>query len=89
MGSKGKQKILGYKELFDGDTLVRVTQKTIMKNAVKNIVKCISSGAVPACTGIDGVKSLEIICAFHASALGGNAPVELPLKRRDVTIKSK
>lgn len=80
---------LGYRALFRDDIPVEVSQKNIMKNAVQNIVECLSLEAVPACTGIDGVKSLEIICAFHASAMSGNMPIDLPLKRRDVAIKSK
>ena len=87
--ARESKKYLGYKELFVGDAPVRVTQKTIMRNAVQNIVECLSSEAMPACTGIDGVKSLEIICAFHASAMRGNMPIDLPLKRRDMMIKSK
>jgi predicted dehydrogenase len=79
----------GYRTLLRDDVPVEVSQKNIMKNAVQNIVECLSSEAVPACTGIDGVKSLEIICAFHASATAGNMPIDLPLKRRDMTIKSK
>lgn len=80
---------LGYRALLRDDSPIMVSQKAIMKNAVQNIVECLSSETMPACTGIDGVKSLEIICAFHASAMGGNMPIDLPLKRRDITIKSK
>ncbi len=80
---------LGYTALFQSDSPIRITQKAIMKNAVENMVECISSEAAPAGSGIDGVKSLEIICAFHASAKNGNRPVDLPLKGRDVTIISK
>ena len=79
----------GYKALFMKESPLAVSQKAIMKNAIHNIVECISSGAAPACNGIDGVKSLEIICAFHASARDGNKPVSLPLKHRDMAIKSK
>ncbi len=79
----------GYRALFKGDSPIEVTQKSIMKNAAQNIVECLSSNAMPACTGIDGVRSLEIICAFHASAMGGNKTISLPLKDRDMTIKSK
>jgi predicted dehydrogenase len=80
---------LGYRALYGENSPVRVTQKEIMKNAVQNIVDCLASNAAPACTGTDGVKSLEVICAFHASAMGGNIQVDLPLTRRDITIKSK
>jgi len=80
---------LGYRALFPEDAPVQVSQKAIMKKAVQNIVECLSSGAKPACSGIDGIKSLEIICAFHLSAGGGNKPINLPLKRRDIAIKSK
>lgn len=87
--ARESHKYLGYKELFEDAPPLRISQKTIMKNSVQNIVECLFSKAVPACTGVDGVKSLELICAFHASAMGGNMPIYLPLKRRDMTIKSK
>jgi hypothetical protein len=80
---------LGYKALFKEDNPFVISQKAIMENAVQNIVECLSAEANPACTGVDGVKSLEIICAFHVSAMEGNKSIRLPLKRRDVTIKSK
>lgn len=80
---------LGYRALFNDSIPIDVLQKTIMKNAVQNIIECLSLKGVPACTGVDGVKSLEIICAFHASAKEGNIPIDLPLKRRDMMIKSK
>lgn len=79
----------GLNELVSREPPVALSEPAMFKNAMQNIVECLSSEAMPACTGIDGVKSLEIICAFHASAMGGNMPIDLPLKRRDVTIKSK
>jgi len=86
---RDSSKSLGYKALFKENAPFEVTQKSIMKDAAQNIVECLSSESTPACSGIDGVKSLEIICAFHESARAGNVPVYLPLKQRDMIIKSK
>ena len=59
-----------------------------MKNTVRNIVSCLSSKSEPNCNGEDGVKSLEIICAFIESAKN-NKTITLPLKNRNITIDSK
>jgi len=87
--SKESIKYLGYNELFEGAPPVNVLQKTIMKNAVQNIVDTLDSNAIPACTGEDGVKALEIICAFHLSARESNKTVSVPLSKRNLMIKSK
>lgn len=87
--AKESNKYLGYNELFEEDIPVRISQKTIMKNAVQNIVDCLSLKDLPACTGEDGVRSLEIICAFHLSARKNNTTVSLPLNKRNLIIKSK
>ncbi len=87
--SKESNKYLGYNELFEADPPVNVLQKAIMENTVQNIVDCLSSKDLPACTGEDGVKSLEIICAFHLSARKNNTTVSLPLNKRNLIIKSK
>lgn len=87
--AKESKKYLGYKELFEETPSIKVAKKTIMKNAVQNIVNCLSSNALPHCTGEDGVKTLEIICAFHLSAKEGNKTISLPLDKRNLLIKSK
>ena len=82
-------KYQGCNELFEEKPPVEITEKKIIKNAIQNIVDSLSSNVLPACNGQDGVKSLEIICAFHLSAKGGNIPILLPLEQRDLLIKSK
>ena len=79
----------GHKALVMEHSPVEINKKAIMKNAAQNIVECLSGKTVPAATGMDGVRSLEIICAFHLSAKEGNKPMGLPLKHRDMEIKSK
>ncbi len=81
--------IPGFKALFKDNSPIEFVPKAIMVNAAQNIVDCLSAKAKPAGSGEDGVKSLEIICAFHASVKNGNTPVHLPLQQRDISIVSK
>lgn len=81
--------IPGFKALEPAGNPIPIIPKAIMVNAVQNIVGCLSEGKTPDCSGMDGIKSLEIICAFHASAQAGNKPVTLPMSQRDWMIKSK
>jgi len=87
--AKESKKYLGYKELFSEKSPVGITKKTIMKNSIQNIVDCLSLESFPLCTGEDGGKALEIICAFHLSAKKCNKTITLPLKKRNLIIKSK
>ena len=86
---KNSVESLGYKALFKEKNPIKIEPKAIMKNAVQNIVDCLSSGAQPASSADDGLKSLEVICAFHASVMEGNKMIHLPLKQRNLTIISK
>lgn len=59
-----------------------------MSSVINNVVDCLDGNATPSCTGIDGKKSLEIICACHISSQI-DAVVNLPLENKDITISSK
>ena len=87
--TQDSNEVAGFKVLLKKDSPVPMMSKSMMKNVTRNIVECLSCGAVPACTGTDGLKSLEIICAFHSSVMEGNKPVKLPLKRAGMVIRSK
>lgn len=79
----------GLKELVPVSPPIDLSRPAMFKIAMENIVECLTSNGQPACTGMDGVKALEIISAFHISATDGNRPIGLPLKRRNVPITSK
>jgi len=49
--------------------------------AVKNIVQCMRSDKVPACSGRDGMAALEIAWALCESATRGHGRIEIPLGR--------
>jgi predicted dehydrogenase len=51
-----------------------------MIDAVRHLVDCLDRKTRPYCTGDDGLKALEIICALRESAARDGAHVELPLK---------
>ena len=60
-----------------------------MIDAVRHLVDCLDHGTPPFCTGDDGLKALEIICALRESAARDGAHVELPLKGSAVRLPSR
>jgi predicted dehydrogenase len=81
-------KYKGLNELFIEEPPFKIVSKNMMKNAAKDIVECLKTGKEPACSGEDGLKSLEIICGFIKSA-NKDRTISLPLKNRNITINSK
>jgi len=82
-------KYLGYRELFTKESPITIPKKTMIQSAVKNIVDSLSGSRIPECNGYDGIKSLEIICAFHLSAKNESKIINLPLaNREEISIKS-
>lgn len=57
--------------------------KTSLDRAVEDIVHCLLYGGLPACTGEDGLKALEVIIGFHISDRAGGAWVNLPVSGKD------
>ncbi|TAJ26352.1 MAG: Gfo/Idh/MocA family oxidoreductase [Nitrospirae bacterium] len=49
--------------------------------AVKDIVRCVQSDKVPACSGRDGLAALEVAWALCESATRGHTRIEFPLYR--------
>lgn len=80
----------GYSEIFRNKPPIdKDIPREFMVNAVKHIVDCLEKNKEPICSGIDGRKSLELICAFHESAKAGGKRIYLPLRKSTVEIKSK
>lgn len=73
----------GYKELSQEKKPFSMKHKTMMLNAVKNIVASLKNGKQPKSTGADGKKALEMICAFKQSWKQGKR-IAFPLKQRKV-----
>ena len=67
---------------------IEIHSKNMIQDAVKDIVECLETGKEPNCIGMDGLKSLEIICAFLESAANNNILVSLPINN-NITINSK
>ena len=82
-------KYSGYRELVAESAPIKTPPKTMIKNAVQDIVECIQTSNEPACTGFDGYKALEMICAFQLSAREKNRFVSLPFENKNLMIKSK
>jgi len=79
----------GYKELSREELPFKTDKKEMLIWAVEDIVNCIETGKDPFCTGEDGRAALELVCAFHESAQQDGVRINLPLKNRDLKIKSK
>lgn len=75
----------GYKELKEIPAPFSMKHKTMMLNAVKNILVSLKTKKLPKSSGRDGQKSLEMICAFKQSWKTGKQ-MNLPLKIRKVKI---
>lgn len=75
----------GYKELKEIRPPFSMRHKTMMLNAVKDLLTCLKKKCQPKSSGRDGQKSLEMICAFKKSWTTGKQ-IEFPLKTRKVRI---
>jgi len=83
------ERYAGCNELVGYEAPVTIGAPAMFKNAIRNIVECLSQNALPACNGKDGLKALELICAFYVSAQKGGQLTAIPLQDRDLIIKSK
>lgn len=79
----------GYKELKEVNSLFKNGYKNVLKNALRDIFDCIKNKNEPFSSGRDGVKALELICALRGSLRRNGKTITLPLKNRNITIKTK
>ena len=80
----------GYKELFAKISPInKDTPKKFMINGVRHIVACLKKGQKPVCSGEDGQKVLEIICALCESADEHGRRIYLPLTDSSIIIESR
>ncbi|MGB2841564.1 MAG: hypothetical protein WBC40_03665 [Halobacteriota archaeon] len=63
--------------------------REFMIHGVKHLVKCLENDKQSISSGEDGLKALELICAFHESAKEDGKKIYLPLKESDIQIKSR
>jgi predicted dehydrogenase len=52
---------------------------TVMVDSITHVLDCLAGRATPLCSGVDGLRSIEIIEAITASARSGRGRVELRL----------
>lgn len=74
----------GYRELAPDNEIGRCSQEGVpnvsrLVTAMRDVIDCIGSGKVPACSGQDGLAAVDIACALRESVTHGNSRVELPL----------
>jgi len=79
----------GYRGLHRTESPFGSPKVEYMTNAIKDMVECVEKGKVPESSGEDGRAALELICAFHESAMEDGKRIRLPLKDSKVEIKSK
>lgn len=88
---KDSHQFSGYKELYTSEKKP-IDKKIIrqpMLDGVKHLVNCLKNNEKPISSGEDGLRSLELICAFHESAKKDNKKINLPLKTTSIEIKSR
>lgn len=88
---KNSHQFSGYKELYTSgkNPIDKKIIRQPMLDGVKHLVKCLKNKEEPISSGEDGLKSLELICAFHESAKKDGAKINLPLKSTSIEIKSR
>jgi predicted dehydrogenase len=80
----------GYKELYSGVPPIDVNlPRESMINGVKHLVDCLGNSKQSTSSGDDGLRALELICAFHESAKEDGKKIYLPLKESFIKIKSR
>lgn len=80
----------GYKELYRCEPSIdKDLPRDFMINGVKHLVECLENGKQSISSGEDGLRALELICAFHESAKEDGKKIYLPLKESNVQIKSR
>lgn len=88
---KDSHQFSGYKELYTSEKKP-IDKKIIrqpMLDGVKHLVNCLKNNEKPISSGEDGLKSLELIYAFHESAKKDSKKIHLPLKSTSIEIKSR
>ncbi len=75
----------GYNELKPVVSQWKLDSKGMMLDAMRDLAVCLATGRAPLCTGQEGLKSLEMICAFQRS-FKIKRRVALPLKNRKARI---
>ena len=75
----------GYKELISQKSPIRLDKKKMMLNAVEDVAGCISKKRQPISSAQDGLKALELLCAFKES-FKRNKKIALPLKNRKLSL---
>lgn len=56
--------------------------------AIRDLVACIETGKKPECSGIDGIRALEIAIALRESHRRGGVKIDLPIMDRSLRIQS-
>ncbi|MGB3459347.1 MAG: Gfo/Idh/MocA family oxidoreductase [Halobacteriota archaeon] len=80
----------GYKELYSSEPPIDVDlPRESMINGVKHLVDCLENNKPSISSGEDGLRALELICAFHESAKEDGKKIYLPLKESFIQIKSR
>lgn len=78
----------GYKELFISDLPFKNYSRNFMVNAVEHLLQCLKNKTRSISNGEDGLKALELISAFHISAIENGEKVYLPLEDNSIQITS-
>ncbi len=75
----------GYKELLHSKLNLNLKKKTMMIDAIQELIESAENHKTPACSAEDGMKALELVCALKES-YKRNKKINLPLKNRNVGI---
>ena len=80
----------GYQELHPATPPVDPGgPREFMLQAVAHLLECLDKGQTPLCSGEDGRRALEIICALRESADADGRRIHLPLVDSPIIIQSR
>jgi predicted dehydrogenase len=82
-------RFVGYRELRSARSPLALSEpREFMLQAVEHLLDCLERKQNPLCSGEDGRRALEIICALRESADSGGGRIQLPLTNSSIVIES-
>jgi predicted dehydrogenase len=80
----------GYRELYLAKTPLDPSgPREFMLQAVEHLLDCVQREQRPQCSGEDGRRALEIICALRESADADGRRIQLPLDHSPIIVESR
>jgi len=88
--ARESKRFSGYRELYSAAPPIDPSgPREFMLQAVTHLLDCLENRRKPLCSGEDGRRALEIVCALRESANAGGGRIHLPLADSPIIIQSR